>query len=425
MNPKARSVLLALLLTTTVLLGGATVTEALAAGPVKRTPVVVFPAFHFTKLLVTVNGQTTAPGCPTSGTFEDWFLNDTSTTFSQVCQDKLLTLVYDGNPAKPMAQRFSDQPGVTVAIKDFGRTESAPFYEALYAALEGEGYVRNRDIRVAGYDSRLNPDQGGFLARSIALIEETYRANGNTPVHLVAHSNGPLYAQYLLTHTSQQWKDKHIHGFTPLAGNWPGQGLLYAVFFTGLNTVDFTFPQDAANAASSAAMYETHPSSYMSAADPAVFGDQEVVIRTLQHGPTDYTPQDNLQLFADAGLGLAQEVAPFYTGFVKFAEPAFFPNVDVYAEKGSGIPTIVGVRLLDLAVGQVLNLHNPNNLFFRDGDVNQEDITNDSIEVWENMPCFRFELTDNPGVDHFSLVGDANVLQRLLANLERPKSVCH
>jgi lecithin-cholesterol acyltransferase len=36
----------------------------------------------------------------------------------------------------------------------------------------------------------------------------------------------------------QAWKDKHIHGFTPLAGNWPGQGLLYAVFFTGLDTVN-------------------------------------------------------------------------------------------------------------------------------------------------------------------------------------------
>lgn len=173
-----------------------------------------------------------------------------------------------------MAQRFSNQPGVTVAIKDFGRTESAPFYEDLYATLEGAGYVRNQNIRVAGYDSRLTPDQGGFLPRSITLIEETYRANGNTPVHLVGHSNGPLYAQYLLTHTSQQWKDKFIHGFTPLAGNWPGQGLLYAVFFTGLNTIDFGFPTTSANAASSAAMYETHPSSYMSAADPAIFGNQ-------------------------------------------------------------------------------------------------------------------------------------------------------
>ena len=50
-----------------------------------RTPVVLFPAFHLTKLLVTVRNQSVAPECPRSGTFEDWFLNDhPSTTFSGV-----------------------------------------------------------------------------------------------------------------------------------------------------------------------------------------------------------------------------------------------------------------------------------------------------------------------------------------------------
>jgi lecithin-cholesterol acyltransferase len=390
-----------------------------------RTPVVIFPAFHFTRLEVTVNNQSAFPECPASGTFEDWFDNDNpGTAFSQVCKDKLLTLVYDPDPGKPMAERFSNQPGVTVAIKEFGTTESAPFYEDLYVALEGAGYVRNQDIRVAGYDSRLTPDMDGFLARTVALIEATYAANGNTPVHLVGHSNGPLYAQYLLTHTTQAWKNQYIHGFTPLAGNWPGQGLLYSVFFAGLNIINFGFPADPENAASSARMYETHPSSYMSSSDPAVFGDQEVVIRTLKNGPRDYTPQDNLELFQDAGLTLAAELAPHYTGFVKFADPASFPNVDVYAEKGSGLATIVGVRLLDLTVGRVLNLKNPQNLFFRDGDANQEDITNDAIQVWENMSCFRFELTDNPGIDHFTLAGHPDVMQRLLANLQRPRSVC-
>src|SRR5919197_1724455 len=72
----------------------------------ERTPVVLFPAFHLTKLLVTVRNQTVAPDCPRSGTFEDWFLNDhPSTTFDQVCRDKLLTLRYDDNPSKPMRLR--------------------------------------------------------------------------------------------------------------------------------------------------------------------------------------------------------------------------------------------------------------------------------------------------------------------------------
>jgi lysophospholipase-3 len=77
-----------------------------------RTPVVVFPAFHFTKLEVTVRNQVVAPECPRSGTFEDWFLNDEpSTTFSQVCQDKLMTLRISNRG--PKSKRFQDQQGVT------------------------------------------------------------------------------------------------------------------------------------------------------------------------------------------------------------------------------------------------------------------------------------------------------------------------
>ena len=114
-----------------------------------------------------------------------------------------MTLVYDADPAKPMSERFSNQPGVFTSIGDFGKTASAPFYEPLYQFLEARGgYTRDLNIRVAGYDGRLTPDMDNFLNRTIALIEHTYRDNGNTPVHLVGHSNGPLYTQYLLTHTS-------------------------------------------------------------------------------------------------------------------------------------------------------------------------------------------------------------------------------
>jgi lecithin-cholesterol acyltransferase len=40
------------------------------------------------------------------------------------------------------------------------------------------------------------------------------------------------------------------------------------------------------------------------------------------------------------------------------------------------------------------------------------------------MSCFRFHLSDNPGVDHFSLPSDPNVLARLVADLARPRSDC-
>ncbi|GAA1805135.1 hypothetical protein GCM10009682_28700 [Luedemannella flava] len=56
----------------------------------------------------------------------------------------------------------------------------------------------------------------------------------------------------------------------------------------------------------------------------------------------------------------------------EFAEPAWFPNVDVYAEKGSAVPTVVGATLPNLEVGQVLDFDTAE-LFVRDdGDGNQE-----------------------------------------------------
>ena len=185
--------------------------------------------------------------CPSSGSFRVFFLNDEPSAFSLVCQQKLLTLRYDANAANPMPQRFksrsihrkdgmrkllgalmgiaaaavlfvpatakaslerpststrtpvvmfpayfSDQRGVDVRIENYGKTESAPFYEPMYEALEADGYVRDKDIRVAGYDSRLTPDMRNFVNRAKRLIEDTYRDNGNRPVHVVGHSNRPL-----------------------------------------------------------------------------------------------------------------------------------------------------------------------------------------------------------------------------------------
>lgn len=223
-----QTLVVAVLATLVILAGCQAVGSGSTTSEAPRTPVVLFPAFHLTKLQVTVHDQVVAPECPRSGSFEDWFRNDhPSATFNQVCQDKLLTLRYSANPATPMPGRFSNQQGVTVEIKNYGTTDSAPFYEPLYKTLESTGYRRNRDIRVAGYDARLTPDIGEFLQRTQKLIEDTYRDNGNRPVHLIGHSNGPLYAHYLLTHITRAWRAKYIHGLTALAGNFPGQGLLY------------------------------------------------------------------------------------------------------------------------------------------------------------------------------------------------------
>jgi lecithin-cholesterol acyltransferase len=387
--------------------------------PARLTPVVIFPGWGVTRLEVTVHNQVVAPGCPRSGSFEYSFVSPVSSDFNQACRDRLLTLTYKFDATG--APHPSEQQGVQVRIADYGKTESSPVFEPMYVFLEQNGYTRNQNLVVAGYDFRLTPDMGGFMEKTTALIEQTYRNNHNTPVHLVAHSNGPLYAQYLLTHVSQQWKNKYIQGYTSLAGNYPGQGLQYSFLFTGIDIPAGIYPADAQGAAISARMIESWPSTYITAADPAYFGDREVVIRVGENGKA-YTPKDARQLFSDAGLTLASKISPFYFGCVKFQAPNF-PNVDVYAEKGSGLDTAVGVQLPDLTVGQLLD--DSTVFIFASGDTNQEDWTNASVQAWQAMPCYHFELNDNPGVDHFSLAGTSQpVLDRLLAHLKLSPTIC-
>ena len=387
------------------------------------TPVVLFPGWATTKLEVQVDGQTAFPECPASGSFE-WVAGSYSDYpgFGQVCVDKLLTLVIDPNRNKRMPERISNQDGVTVSIKDYGLTESVLdwLYEPMFSSLEGAGYERKVSIRVAGYDSRLSPDLGGFLERSIALIEETYRDTGNLPVHLVAYSQGNVQAQYLLTHTSQAWKNRFIHGFTAIGGNWPGEGDMYSTLFTGLNVNDFTVPTDPENAASSAAMYQTWPSMYFVAPDPLVYKKQVVVIGI--QGGEQYTALKYRQLFRDADMSLSRELADYYIGLVRFATPQYFPNVDVYAEIGTGLPTVVGVELKELKVDTWAD--NVTDVFLRDGDGVVEDIANESILVWEKMRCYHFELNNNAEVHHYDLPADEGLLNRLLIHLQQPRSEC-
>jgi hypothetical protein len=94
-----------------------------------------------------------------------------------------------------------------------------------------------------------------------------------------------------------------------------------------------------------------------------------MVVEDLSAGKT-HTPSDFRLLFANAGLSTALQLAEHYIGFVQFIDPEHFPNVDVYAEKGSGFDTVVGIGLHELSPGELLDDETP--FFTRSGDVNQE-----------------------------------------------------
>jgi lecithin-cholesterol acyltransferase len=80
------------------------------------------------------------------------------------------------------------------------------------------------------------------------------------------------------------------------------------------------------------------PSSYISAADPRVFGPSETVVQDAATGRT-YTPQDYRRLFRDARLPGAQDIADYYIGLLHMADRSSFPFVDVYGVDHFSLPS--------------------------------------------------------------------------------------
>ena len=56
------------------------------------------------------------------------------------------------------------------------------------------------------------------------LIEETYECNDNSRVTVLSHSLGCLYTLWFLNQKSQEWKDKFILNWIPIAGVFGGAG---------------------------------------------------------------------------------------------------------------------------------------------------------------------------------------------------------
>ena len=227
---------------------------------------------------------------------------DPGPPFSQVCRDELLTLRYDANPATSRcacgsrSNRASRSPSPTSGGPRARPRTSRCTRRSRPPATPGTGHPGRRLRRSAhaGHGrlpASLDAAHRGDLARE--------RRSAGPPRRPFERPD--LRAVPADPHQRSRWKDKYIHGFTPLAGNFPGQGLGYALMFVGVNIPDLPFPATPENGVSSARMFLSHPSTFITASDPRIFGDDEMIIRDQSTG-TDYTPAGLAALFDDAGL---------------------------------------------------------------------------------------------------------------------------
>ena len=63
----------------------------------------------------------------------------------------------------------------------------------------------------------------GYFNQLQKLIESTYKAQGNCPIVLLAHSMGAIVSHFFLTQVvDQSWKDKYLNQYITLGGVWAG-----------------------------------------------------------------------------------------------------------------------------------------------------------------------------------------------------------
>ena len=239
-----------------------------------RTPVVLFPAFHFTKLLVTVHDQVVAPGCPRSGTFQDWFLNDhPSPRFSQVCEDKLLTLRYDRRGNEPWRTGSRTRAASRCGSSTTARPRARRSTSRCTRRSRPTGYTRNKNIRVAGYDARLTPDMNGFRAphqasdRDDVPPERPHARAPRRPLQRPALRAVPAHA-----HVARRGSTATSTDSRPSRATSPVRASSTRCCSRGSTSRTSPSRRPPRTPRSSARMYLTAPSSYMSAADPRIFG---------------------------------------------------------------------------------------------------------------------------------------------------------
>lgn len=66
------------------------------------------------------------------------------------------------------------------------------------------------------------------------LVEDTYQANGNQPVMLIAHSMGGPMSLFFLNLQTQQWKDQYIKCLVTLSAVWGGSVKAIKVYAIGV-----------------------------------------------------------------------------------------------------------------------------------------------------------------------------------------------
>ena len=188
-------------------------------------------------------------GCPVK---RDWYrlwldVWQLAVPSSLACWADNIEIHYD-----PKTGKNSNTPGVETRVPGWGVTATVEYLDPSWSAwilkdagnyfgslvsamVDSWGYERGISVRAAPFDFRFAPpSQTDYFARLKALIEETRALNAGSPVTLISHSLGGLFALHFLDKVvTAEWKKENVALFLPIATPWAGTALAFNIFAAG------------------------------------------------------------------------------------------------------------------------------------------------------------------------------------------------
>jgi hypothetical protein len=210
------------------------------------------------------------------------------------------------------------------------------YFHPLIKHFEGKGYTAGTNLFAAAYDWRYGAvdldKKTGYYGRLKTLIETAYNNNGETKVALLAHSMGAPVTHYFLTEmVSQDWKDKHIAVWLPVAPAYAGavQAAISVLYGNdlGVAVLPTTYMQKLC--AKSGSLPWLLPRPYIWEANmPFIFTPDET-----------YSAQNQLDMLADRGLDQAYKIYERDLEATTKSSTFGAPLVDTYVFYGMNVST--------------------------------------------------------------------------------------
>ncbi len=264
-------------------------------------------------------------------------------------------------------------------------------------------------------------DERGFYDNFKELIEKTYERNDETPVAIVAHSMGAPVTHYFLTnyeHIDQEWKDKYLKYYIPIAPAFDGGVAALETLISGyhkvpkipyLHNVWNDFAVDVARSLESVNMLV-----------PRFSGKTMIKTPHKQYGANNLN-----ELFDDLGYGYGK----FYNERIKEIDSRMHyppPNVNTILFHGIGVPTPEEF-MYDRDFGKGVNTVALNPKIKRgdgDGTVNRHsaEIVNKN---WSGLKTMEFMSISLEGADHMSIVRDKRLLSHIYSFLGKNSKITH